>query len=738
MTVDLEKKYKQLLYHVQTQQQVLMTSSMLHKNFGVDEVSKVITDTLIEFVGAVSGLIYLKKNGDHSRRLELSSFFGFDNKPLDDEIDFGIIELVAVSGRSVYSEADKKAEFNYVNSPDKKYFCKICIPLRSVHGVIGVVGIVELNDRRSQSSFERNYHFYNLLATQAASAFEASFMHRKIMRELRADVLEEENRKLSSEIEHRKEVEIKLQNEQKKAVALANFKSEFLANMSHEIRTPLNAVIGMASLLEITPLNDEQKEFTGAIRSSGAVLLNIINDILDFSKIEAGQMTLNPEPFDFLKVISDVVEMFSEQATKKNLLIYSYVDPGLSCLDGDHLRIRQIFLNLVGNAIKFTQSGYVSITAKTVKISDRFEIFCQVKDTGCGIPLKDQPDIFASFKQTSKTTEASIKGTGLGLAIAKRLCESMGGHISLSSEEGKGTCFSFTLKLPDSDSAESRMDLCRWTKQLSGKNLLLLGDSVDSDNPLMLQLKSWGINVSRFEFNGQNSMTGKGQVNFDYFMIDSRVCSEKNIEEFVQVIDGIAPLSAFLYVGSKPKFDALLAGGLFSLYQLIRTSLPVSGYLLRERLVNSSSGKLITEKSDTSVYVPSFHSSQENLKILFVDDNSTNRDLGKLYVTKCGHIPILAESGEMALEMLSIHNDISMVFMDCRMPGLDGFETTLKVREIERSKGGHLIIVALTASVIDTEKNKCIESGMDGFYEKPMTLKKFRSALETWLPKKTA
>ncbi len=526
----------------------------------------------------------------------------------------------------------------------------------------------------------------------------------------------------------------------KEAAEAANVaKSEFLANMSHEIRTPMNGVLGMLELLRDTELSNMQAQYVETAHNSAEMLLNIINDILDFSKIEAGKLHLEDNEFDLHATVEDVVGLLAERAHAKHLELLCFISPEINTpLRGDGMRLRQVLMNLLGNAVKFTESGEVGVEARLEAEQDnRLTILFRVRDTGIGIAEETLKKLFTPFTQADGSTSRKYGGTGLGLTISKRLVQLMGGDIQAESREHQGSCFSFRLTLERGRPLENKR------QDLRGLKVLVVDDNQTNREILGNYLGSWGVTHASasgaVEALAALHKAAHQQQGFDLALLDFAMPG----------MDGMA-------LAKRIKRDQTLTG----IHLIMLSSLGAQGELppeagleayltkpLRQsrlyetllRVMNAPPAPT-PEKIAQSPEPPANNGETNTLeplqgRVLLVEDNPVNQRVGMAMLKRLGLEVGLAQNGREAVDALnneSEHYDV--VLMDCQMPEMDGFEATRVIREQEGEKRlSRKPIVALTANAMQGDRERCVAAGMDDYLAKPFKAEALRAILQSWL-----
>ena len=560
-----------------------------------------------------------------------------------------------------------------------------------------------------------------LSAAMHNSALEIASKRREI--EHQAAALRDSNENLEERVAQRTS---ELETSREEALTAVRVKASFLATMSHEIRTPLNGVVGMTSLLSDTALNSEQKDYVHTMRVSSDQLLGVINDILDFSKIESGKLELENEPLNLLTTIEEACDIASARAREKNIrLLVDVGDHVPQWVRGDVTRLRQILLNFVNNAIKFTDKGHVVVSVHMLQeftSNKPATLQFRVKDTGIGIPLDRQSALFQSFTQVDASTARRYGGTGLGLAICKRLAEIMGGQVGVESVPGEGSTFWFTAQLDYSDALDPSESSHFQMVSLNGKSALLMDDTALNLRILNKQVTRWGMRTTLFEC-AQPALDWLTHNTVDMVVTDMHM-PDMDGYEFAKTLRASQPKAyiVLLTSGMAPTgevakmFDAVLLK-------------PYRQSQLFDALVRAGAVQLAPQALQNPAPI-----TPKNQRILVADDNAVNVKVVQAMLAKLGYEATIARNGHEAVACVaqSVSNPagepaFAAILMDANMPVMDGYAASKQILAVYGKAAPP--IIALTASVLEEDRQRCLDAGMQGFLSKPLRLDELSAAL---------
>jgi len=653
------------------------------------------------------GCIFVTENQGHGDTLELAAEFNLrpETKASCANIPFGtcLCGEAAASGEIQFAnDIDHRHSITYDGMEPHGHFT---IPIKQGKSVLGVLNLY-LPHRHKQSEEE------------------AAFLHRA------ADVLSLGIQRCYSE-----EALVLAKDA---AEAASRAKSNFLATMSHEIRTPMNGILGMAELLQESDLSEEHAEYINVISQSGQHLLAIINDILDLSRIEAQKLELASVPFDLEATAQDAIQIISPQAEAKGLELVLYFAPDCpQQLIGDAGYIRQILLNILGNAVKFTDQGHVLVEITGQLHDDETAaIHVGIEDTGIGIDPVNQDRLFDSFTQADSSTTRRHGGSGLGLAICKQLLNMMGGQIGVDSSPGKGSNFWFRLTLPLAQPLQPSQN-----SDLSNVHALVIDNNSFGQQIFHKQLQSLGMSVESTSSQEQallkleNAMTAGRPFQVAVVSYPIPGISLEQLVQALRIKSGATTLPMILITETAKRGESSyfaeddFAAHLIKPILLSNLRQTLTEVLSNTEVQDPGSSQIDETKAGNGSSAPLFKG-----HILVVEDNKVNLTLACTLLGKLGLTVETATDGDEVAPLLE-QDDFDLIFMDCQMPGLNGYDTTRLIREQEASQKRHTPIIALTANAMASDRKKCLDAGMDDYISKPFNASDLEQALKRWLPR---
>jgi signal transduction histidine kinase/CheY-like chemotaxis protein len=521
-------------------------------------------------------------------------------------------------------------------------------------------------------------------------------------------------------IQRRRRAMTEMRELMRKAQAAERAKSEFLAVMSHEIRTPMNGVIGMTSILEDTELNETQRDYVNTIHTSGEVLLTVINDILDFSKIESGKMQLEEHAFDLRRCIEEAIDLFVIRVREKKLELSYLIDSDVpSWLVGDSSHLRQIFTNLLGNAVKFTSAGEITIRVRCQKKEEKaFHLLFSVTDTGIGIPPEGIERLFQPFHQVDSSTTRRYGGTGLGLVISKKLAELMGGTMWVESKPGEGSTFLFTALLVAAP-VHGSLDTVE-ERSLKPGPVLIVDDHATNRNILQTQMKNWGMTPVTAA-TGTEALREIDRTHFDVVLLDLLLPDMDGVETARRIRQkSTVPI---ILLSSNGRIETGEAGSLFR-FQFPK---PIKQSSLFEALQQvTGDGARTPRQAAARRFDPSV-AVRHPLRILLAEDNAINQKVVLRMLEKMGYRADVAANGFQVLEAVDKAR-YDLILMDVQMPEMGGIEATQRLRQ--KLKDKHPFVVALTAEALEGDRDRLLKLSFDGYLSKPLRPEDLQEMLE--------
>jgi two-component system, sensor histidine kinase and response regulator len=628
----------------------------------------------------------------------------------------GLVGMVAQQGKSLIVQDSLKDERQFKDvdrQSGQSLRSLLTVPLWVREKVIGVLQVASTEPGRLG---EAELRTVEPLAATAATAIQNAHLYERAWQV----------------IEERIQAEETARQAQQAAEAANRARGEFLSRMSHEIRTPIHGIIGMTQLTLDTHLSDDQRQYLEMIKSSADSLLEIINDILDFSKIEARRLELEAVEFDLRPVVELAANTVAVRAHQKNLELICHIEPDVPTkLVGDPRRLQQVLVNLLGNAVKFTEQGEIVIHVQVdSETAEKVDLHITVSDSGIGIPEDKQDLIFEAFNQVDGSATRRYGGTGLGLAISRQLVELMGGQIGAESHLGVGSTFHFTIPLSKPKGETQRMPTA--SDEGRGMNVLVVDDNATYRHVLSEMLGQWGFQTFQVE-NGLAALERlrENGTNTDIVLLDKHLPDLDGFDVAARMMAADLPSSKIVLLLTTDNLpnDTARCRELGIAKYLVKPirQLDLINVVLHARTVP----KVSESAPDAGAPVPS---QGRSLRVLFAEDNLASQLIGKKTLERAGHTLAIANTGSEVLKLLD-EGTFDVILMDVEMPQMDGLEATRIIRQKELETGRHQLILAVTAYAMKEDQERCMAAGVDGYLSKPLSPDKLISALEQFFPR---
>jgi predicted ATPase/signal transduction histidine kinase/CheY-like chemotaxis protein/HPt (histidine-containing phosphotransfer) domain-containing protein len=704
---------------------LIKISQLLSKEVKYEKLVSKIIEVVMENAGAEKCKIFIKDREELVLEAETdinknkNSNIGKKYSEVKEESAESIINYVFRTGESILindASSDREyAEDSYIKRVKPKSI--LCIPIIVQNKTIGIMYFE--NNLTTGAFMNERVETLKIIASQSAISLENIRMYEKLEEKVneRTEELTQINKKLELK-------NIELEEAKNTANKAAQIKADFLANMSHEIRTPMNGIIGLTHLIKKTKLNQQQDNYVIKIEESAKHLLGIINDILDFSKLEAGKIKIEYERFSIENVLSYTSSVIMKMCEDKGVELFFKLNSKIpSWLMGDEMRLKQVLINLAGNAAKFTQHGEILVSGDIEsEDNEKIKLIFTVKDTGIGMSGEEKKKLFQAFSQADSSISRKFGGTGLGLIISKNLIEIMGGKIWFESEAGSGSSFYFNVELKK-DKSNEKIEESKIT--LDNKKILIIDDSEISLEILEEYLENIGVKTEK-AMSGEEGIKKIKENKFDMIIIDWNMPELNGIDTIKKIRNEFSPndIPSIIMVSAYNIDEIKEAGKNVGINGFLTK--PVQKSNLTDTILKIlNRAKLVGEVEEEEIEIFNFE------KVLLVEDNKINQMVAVEFLNSFGLNTIVADNGKEALEIIKNENPV-LILMDVQMPEMDGYQAT----KIIKFENGAIPIIAMTANSLDGDKEKCLSAGMDDYISKPINPEELNKKLSKWLVRK--